>query len=947
MVRHKSTPTRSISGLWKADQHAEPQLRHSDSCNSAANNSSSTPRLEQLHYEQAQRGEAALDERSSLLASYHVFHFGAFAGEDLRRKALSGGADLWREVMAQGAAATTATSTLSAANTGSTSSFPRGSRRSRRLRSQQNNDSTNDKKAVALSEESFYALADASSLRSSSPPTNNRRGRNRKGCTIPTIRSPQDGDDADEKNAPPGGYKRNSLPTTGQLKLEQLEASEEEEEEEDSGVDAADNEGRDSLQGSDADDGEHEDEEDEDRMLEEESEEEEEGEQNSSFGVHPLERNSEVPPLSDLQRCITEAIQFVTNSSGYCATEDINKYVSKKWRSLRRRNGEHYNTCSSRAVRANLRTNPNGIALFKKDPSHKGCWTLCETLEEARAQQKKEKQLINGEDTSQRRLKLSSSTNALYSVLKETRPLTRSSSSPVLNVGAKNSDHTLNALQNAISQAIKQAGGSCHVDIIVDTISKNWYDIKAADELPRTVNVKKVVTSSLAKDRTSEGRPLFVKDSSAISACYWRLGEGNPMFASSSTGSLAVVEIEKNTPVPSKRFNHDQKKEGKPRGTKSKKKKHADGELSTLQEMIVVAISEYDGAATINQIYEHISKRWDDARRKDGMPYSKDCKRAIQSCISKYCTNASPIFVKKDRVDGFHKWGVVPKVLESLEKRKRTMEVDHNILPQQKRIKLENETSSNPITMQAPPTTTFETLSTEEQNANNHAAVGETKDFSSVQKLIIEVISNHGGSASFNTILDECTQKWGTLRKKDGSPYTADPKRSINTTLTRAYPSGPTFEKDPSKPGCWRLTQQSLARLCIQKAEQEILQPPTLTSLQALAIQIINEHNGSCPSSVLVEQLLKEIQNNDKLLANVRDWPKLKKHLASREGCSPMFKLCSNSVQQQEDKWTLADTRLINYLQVNGNSAIAYLDEAIQTASKGALAFEEELPQDN
>ncbi len=50
------------------------------------------------------------------------------------------------------------------------------------------------------------------------------------------------------------------------------------------------------------------------------------------------------------------------------------------------------------------------------------------------------------------------------------------------------------------------------------------------------------------------------------------------------------------------------------------------------------------------------------------------------------------------------------------------------------------------------------------------------------------------------------TQRWRTLRKRDGAPYNADPKRSINASLTKTPAYGQVFERDPHIEGFWRLT---------------------------------------------------------------------------------------------------------------------------------------------
>eukprot|EP01119_Soliformovum_irregulare_P019096 TRINITY_DN5985_c1_g2_i2.p1 TRINITY_DN5985_c1_g2~~TRINITY_DN5985_c1_g2_i2.p1 ORF type:complete len:247 (-),score=24.53 TRINITY_DN5985_c1_g2_i2:413-1153(-) len=97
--------------------------------------------------------------------------------------------------------------------------------------------------------------------------------------------------------------------------------------------------------------------------------------------LHPLSSQSNLPPLTDLQCFITESILSSEGTS--CSFDDIYDYVSKRWSSVRRRDGSNYTTDCRRAIQANLRYNPNHIALFKKDKKHEGNWTVCITVEDA------------------------------------------------------------------------------------------------------------------------------------------------------------------------------------------------------------------------------------------------------------------------------------------------------------------------------------------------------------------------------------------------------------------------------------------------------------------------------------------------------------------------------------------------------------------------------------
>eukprot|EP01128_Nolandella_sp_AFSM9_P009635 TRINITY_DN6264_c0_g1_i1.p1 TRINITY_DN6264_c0_g1~~TRINITY_DN6264_c0_g1_i1.p1 ORF type:complete len:487 (-),score=122.81 TRINITY_DN6264_c0_g1_i1:96-1499(-) len=103
--------------------------------------------------------------------------------------------------------------------------------------------------------------------------------------------------------------------------------------------------------------------------------------------VHPLAGFAEVPPLTDIQTLITEAILLTAPQSTFMR---IYEHVNAKWRELNvlRRDGTPYTSDCKRAIRANLRYNPSHISLFQKSSDSSKFWTLCSSLEEARGAMK-------------------------------------------------------------------------------------------------------------------------------------------------------------------------------------------------------------------------------------------------------------------------------------------------------------------------------------------------------------------------------------------------------------------------------------------------------------------------------------------------------------------------------------------------------------------------------
>eukprot|EP01087_Luapelamoeba_hula_P009168 TRINITY_DN2351_c0_g2_i5.p1 TRINITY_DN2351_c0_g2~~TRINITY_DN2351_c0_g2_i5.p1 ORF type:complete len:753 (+),score=146.13 TRINITY_DN2351_c0_g2_i5:159-2417(+) len=618
-------------------------------------------------------------------------------------------------------------------------------------------------------------------------------------------------------------------------------------------------------------------------------------EEDLSACVHPLASHPDVPPFSDLQHCISQAILLYGRGSA-CSFEDILYFVSKKWRTLRRKDGSHYTTKCVRAIQANLRTNPTGVSLFKRDPHQDGYWLLCTSYDDALAQggasMKKEEE--ESPDISPRNIRNTKASIPSSPHSAPQSPGGSTSSSPKIRQeddfqsstkSKKDTDESkttvtrLTALQENISRAIFEAGGSCHFDFIVDTVSKIWPKIKAADGLPRSAHARKTVSAVLSRDRESDPKAFFMKDLAAESSGYWKLSPINPFT----------------------NMDHVQNEDGEKDSTTAP---------TALQELIIEAIARQNGGADFDQIYEHVSKHWSNLRRRDGTPYTADCRRVTESSL-----NSSVLFTK----NASQLWVLTPKSIA---------------LRQQKQVKIEPNDEEKPV-------------------------------LSNVQQLIVDAILKHGGSASYDTIFAEATQRWSTLRRRDGSAYVADPKRSIDASLTKPARSGSVFEQHPTRDGVWQLSDKVAAffssskptksKAAVEEEEeqhtakgdpmtiteplasiaaitantkqpeskedmeeesesddehnnkseedadsdgvedsiQSMLPGVSLTPLQALAIRVITKNGGSCPFSTILEAVTERMETDKRIAAFVRQ----SKHKMEAEvlmtvgdGQQPLFK---------------------------------------------------------
>jgi hypothetical protein len=102
--------------------------------------------------------------------------------------------------------------------------------------------------------------------------------------------------------------------------------------------------------------------------------------------------------------------------------------------------------------------------------------------------------------------------------------------------------------------------------------------------------------------------------------------------------------------------------------------------MTELQILIIEAIDLNGGLATFEEIYDHVSKSFDNLRRRDGTPYTSDCKRAIQASLSN-----NPItrpFFKKENKKGICSWALAKRSLEFLAEHKKLKRNDNLSYPQ-------------------------------------------------------------------------------------------------------------------------------------------------------------------------------------------------------------------------------------------------------------------------
>eukprot|EP01117_Protostelium_nocturnum_P004581 TRINITY_DN1653_c0_g1_i1.p1 TRINITY_DN1653_c0_g1~~TRINITY_DN1653_c0_g1_i1.p1 ORF type:complete len:623 (+),score=219.26 TRINITY_DN1653_c0_g1_i1:460-2328(+) len=398
--------------------------------------------------------------------------------------------------------------------------------------------------------------------------------------------------------------------------------------------------------------------------------------------IHPLTAFSEIPALTDIQMLITEAI---LSSKGSCSFDGICDYVSKRWKHIKRRDGSNYTGDCKRAIQVNLRQIPQ-YSLFKKDKSHgTGHWTVCTNVEDSLETSKNasnEKHEVRNKSTSNNSDDEDESQN--QSEENESKKHNEGNSEDHKEGSGYNTDEApdfdkmeveeqkpgLTDLQEMICECINDNGGSCHFDMIVHHVSKNWNRVKAVN-----TDCKGAILAAL-----TDSKRVFKRDSKRTG--WWMINNEklNPIKkedAKSSNrrqrgGKVATIEIKKEpevtNAVPSEASEEDD----------SVNSKRGDPPMTELQILIIESVDKKGGAATFDQIHEYILPMFDNLRRRDGSRYTSECKRAIQASLSNNPTTRP--FFKKTMKKNVVFWELATRSKEFLatyHKKKEAGEVTH------------------------------------------------------------------------------------------------------------------------------------------------------------------------------------------------------------------------------------------------------------------------------
>jgi hypothetical protein len=190
---------------------------------------------------------------------------------------------------------------------------------------------------------------------------------------------------------------------------------------------------------------------------------------------------------------------------------------------------------------------------------------------------------------------------------------------------------------------------------------------------------------------------------------------------------------------------------------------HASGDLSPLQTMMIEAINKNGGYALLSTVYKYVSKRWGNLRRRDEALQNVDCKTAVKSCLSANGRSSSPLFEPDPSREGH--WRVTRSGLDLSKAAKEKKERKQ----QQQQAQKTTPTSE------------------------------EQPKLTDMQEMLMKIILEKGGGATFEQIFHEVTTKW---RPK----WDTDCKRALLASLSHNPPGN--FKKN--KDNQWTIAPKAL-----------------------------------------------------------------------------------------------------------------------------------------
>eukprot|EP00124_Ichthyophonus_hoferi_P001185 Ihof_evm11s56 gene=Ihof_evmTU11s56 len=208
-----------------------------------------------------------------------------------------------------------------------------------------------------------------------------------------------------------------------------------------------------------------------------------------------------------------------------------------------------------------------------------------------------------------------------------------------------------------------------------------------------------------------------------------------------------------------------------------------EGGMSEIHGMVADYLRSNRQPVHINDIVDFISKRSQSIRRGDGASDQAKNRMAVESALQR-----SKIIKMTKSEHYLLEDGSIDSKTSSEKKGNSLTPVDDTPTPHQ--------------SLPDPPNPNY-TGSFFLRLANENPTLTE------LQALIIEVLAQHQGKSHVDNICIHVARHWGSLKKRDGAPYTADLRREVMATLQSKTIVRPIFKRDESNYQVYSLTSEA------------------------------------------------------------------------------------------------------------------------------------------
>lgn len=325
-------------------------------------------------------------------------------------------------------------------------------------------------------------------------------------------------------------------------------------------------------------------------------------------------------------------------------------------------------------------------------------------------------------------------------------------------------------------------------------------------------------------------------------------------------------------------------------------------QLTDLQVYITEAIMIHSKnghkSVDLEKIYEYVSKRWRNVRRRDGTTYNTDCRRAIQANL-RHNPHHIPLF-KKDAEKQNH-WSLCYTLEEAQEASKEKLEkkkIRSERTPRDLRYLKSEDASQGNDRSPSNAEEGGETVPKEQQNPDDASETTsdlEVDEQMSLEQMICDGIQDHSGSCHLDYIYLHVSKNRQKLLNFNQSPDFKESalKETILKTLLNSVSDGKKiFKRDTKKTGWWMINNGvNLQELQFNRITSEVnsqkeeleeekivdddveneeetsqskkasSRDPQMTELQILIIETIDKYDGTATFEQILEQVSKNFEN--------------------------------------------------------------------------------------